>query len=29
VVNVVYGAEGMMVVNDTVLNWRNTGSCGD
>jgi chitodextrinase len=27
-VNVVYGTDGSMTVNDTVLNWRNTGPCG-
>ena len=26
---VVYGAGGTMVLEDTVLNWRNTGTCGD
>jgi glycosidase len=26
---VVYGTDGTMVVDDTVLNWRNTGTCGD
>ncbi|MBN2503463.1 MAG: hypothetical protein JXB38_21990 [Anaerolineales bacterium] len=28
-VTVVYGADGKMVVDDTVLNWRNTGTCGE
>jgi hypothetical protein len=26
---VVYGTDGTMTLNDTVLNWRNTGPCGD
>jgi glycosidase len=26
---VVYGTDGTMTLNDTVLNWRNTGDCGD
>jgi hypothetical protein len=26
---VVYGTDGTMTLNDTVLNWRNTGTCGD
>jgi hypothetical protein len=26
---VVYGTEGAMTVDDTVLNWRNTAPCGD
>ncbi|MBN1640470.1 MAG: alpha-amylase [Anaerolineae bacterium] len=26
---VLYGADGTMTVDDTVLNWRNTGACGD
>jgi hypothetical protein len=26
---VVYGADGTMTLEDTVLNWRNTGPCGD
>jgi glycosidase len=25
----VYGADGTMALDDTVLNWRNTGTCGD
>ena len=29
VVNVVYGADGTQIINDLVLNWRNTGTCGD
>jgi hypothetical protein len=29
VVTVVYGVDGTMTIDDTVLNWRNTGSCGD
>ena len=24
---VVYGTDGTMTLDDTVLNWRNTGSC--
>ena len=24
-----YGTDGTMILNDTVLNWRNTGLCGD
>jgi len=28
-VTVVWGADGTMIVDDTVLNWRNTGACGD
>ncbi|MDY7041423.1 MAG: alpha-amylase, partial [Chloroflexota bacterium] len=28
-VTVVYGSDGMMTLNDTVLNWRNTAPCGD
>jgi glycosidase len=27
-VTVVYGVDGTMTLDDTVLNWRNTGSCG-
>jgi hypothetical protein len=27
VINVVYGTDGTMIVNDTVLNWRGTGTC--
>jgi glycosidase len=26
---VVYGTDGTMTLDDTVLNWRNTGPCGD
>jgi glycosidase len=26
---VVYGADGAMTIEDEVLNWRNTGTCGD
>jgi hypothetical protein len=26
---VVYGTDGTMTLEDTVLNWRNTGTCGD
>jgi glycosidase len=26
---VVYGADGTMTLDDIVLNWRNTGTCGD
>jgi glycosidase len=26
---VVYGTDGTMALDDTVLNWRNTGTCGD
>jgi len=26
---VVYGTGGTMTLADTVLNWRNTGPCGD
>jgi glycosidase len=26
---VVYGSDGTMALDDTVLNWRNTGTCGD
>ena len=26
---VYYGTDGAMVLDDTVLNWRNTGTCGD
>jgi glycosidase len=26
-VNVIYGTDGTMIVDDTVLNWRNTGTC--
>jgi glycosidase/fibronectin type 3 domain-containing protein len=29
VVTVVYGGDGKMTLNDTVLNWRNTGPCED
>ena len=25
----VYGTDGTMMLADTVLNWRNTGTCGD
>ena len=28
-VTVVYGAGGTMIVDDTVVNWRNTAPCGD
>jgi len=28
-VTVVYGADGTMTLDDTVLNWRNTAPCGD
>lgn len=28
-VAVVHGADGTMILDDTVLNWRNTGTCGD
>ena len=28
-VTVVWGADGTMTIEDTVLNWRNTGPCGD
>ena len=28
-ITVVYGLDGTMTLNDTVLNWRNTGSCPD
>jgi FlaG/FlaF family flagellin (archaellin) len=28
-VNVVYGSDGTLSVDDTVLNWRNTAPCGD
>ena len=24
-----YGSNGMMTINDTVLNWRNVAPCGD
>jgi hypothetical protein len=27
--SVVYGTDGTMTLDDTVLNWRNTGTCGD
>ncbi len=26
---IVYGTDGTMMLDDTVLNWRNTGTCGD
>ena len=26
---IVYGTDGTMTVDDTVLNWRNTAPCGD
>jgi hypothetical protein len=26
---IIYGLDGTMVVDDVVLNWRNTGACGD
>jgi glycosidase len=26
---IVYGTDGTMALDDTVLNWRNTGTCGD
>ena len=26
---IIYGLDGTMVVDDVVLNWRNTGTCGD
>ncbi len=26
---VFYGTDGTMTLDDTVLNWRNTGACGD
>jgi hypothetical protein len=26
---VVYGTDGTMVLDDVVINWRNTGPCGD
>jgi hypothetical protein len=26
---VVYGSDGTMTLDDVVLNWRNTGTCGD
>jgi hypothetical protein len=28
-VTVVYGIDGAMIMDDTVLNWRNTAPCGD
>ena len=28
-VTVVYGAGGTMIVDDTVVNWRNTAPCGE
>ncbi|MBE9507470.1 MAG: alpha-amylase, partial [Chloroflexi bacterium] len=28
-VTIVYGTDGTMTLEDTVLNWRNTGPCGD
>jgi len=29
VVTVMWGSDGTMTINDTVLNWRNTAPCGD
>ena len=26
---IVYGTDGTMTLDEVVLNWRNTGSCGD
>jgi pullulanase len=26
---IVYGTDGTMVLDDEVVNWRNTGTCGD